>query len=74
MIPASGRARAEVTRAFNSYRNLAKDETAYLIDVGQVTFDTCDGQHPTAGGHQEIFKAVVPVLDKMMGKAPASRP
>jgi lysophospholipase L1-like esterase len=69
MIPVSGRARAEVTRAFNSYKNTAKDERVYLADVGQVTFATCDGQHPTAAGHQAIYTAALPVLDAVVGKA-----
>jgi hypothetical protein len=55
MIPASGRARAELTRAFNTYKSSAKDENTSLVDLGQVAFDTCDGQHPTAAGHQVIF-------------------
>jgi len=56
MIPVSGSARAEVTRAFTSYKSSAKDKNASLVDLGQVKFDTCDGQHPTAAGHQAIFK------------------
>ncbi|MCY3022291.1 MAG: GDSL-type esterase/lipase family protein [Planctomycetota bacterium] len=68
MIPVSGRARAEVTRAFNSYRSSAKDENAHLVDLGRVTFATCDGQHPTAAGHQAIFAAALPVLDAIVGK------
>ena len=55
MIPVSGSARTEVTRAFNSYKTTAKDNNATLVDLGQVKFDTCDGQHPTAAGHQAIF-------------------
>jgi lysophospholipase L1-like esterase len=69
MIPVSGRARAEVTRAFNSYKNSAKDENAYLVDLGQVTFATCDGQHPTAAGQQAIYEAALPALDPIVGKA-----
>ena len=67
MIPVSGRARAEVTRAFESYKSSTKDENAYLADLGQVTFATCDGQHPTAAGHKVICAAAVSVLEKMMG-------
>lgn len=73
MIPVSGAVRGGVTQAFNSYKNASKDANAFLIDLGQVTFDTCDGQHPTAAGHQAIYKAALPVLDPMMGKAPENR-
>jgi len=69
MIPVSGRARGEVTGAVASYKNTAKDENTYLVDLGQVAFDTCDGQHPTAAGHLAIFKAAMPALEKLMGKS-----
>jgi hypothetical protein len=69
MIPVSGRARAEVTRAFNSYNDAARDEAAFLIDLGQVTFATCDGQHPTAVGHEAIYAAALPALDPILGKS-----
>ncbi len=68
MIPVSGRARDEVKHSFNSYKESTKDGNAYLVDVGQVAFDTCDGQHPTAAGHLAIYKAALPVLEEMMGK------
>ena len=67
-IPVSGRARGEITRAFNSYKDSAKDAHAYLVDFGKVTFATCDGQHPTAAGHEAICKAALPVLDPILGK------
>jgi hypothetical protein len=73
MIPVSGRARAEVTRAFNSYKTAAKDENTYLVDLGRVTFATCDGQHPTAAGHQAILTAALPVLDAIVGKAATAK-
>ncbi len=66
MIPVSGRARAEVTRAFNSYKNTSKDENACLVDLGHVSFDTCDGQHPTAAGHQALFKAALPSFKEIV--------
>jgi lysophospholipase L1-like esterase len=69
MIPVSGRGRAEVTQAFNSYKNSAKDENAQLVDLGHVTFATCDGVHPTAAGHQVIFKAALPIFEKLLGEA-----
>jgi lysophospholipase L1-like esterase len=69
MTPVSGRARAEVTRAFNSDKNSAKDNNAFLVDLGQVRFATCDGQHPTAAGHQAIGTAALPALDTIVGKA-----
>ena len=66
MIPVSGRARAEVTRAFNSYKNSSGDHAAHLIDLGPVKFGTCDGQHPTAAGHQAIYGAALPALDALV--------
>jgi lysophospholipase L1-like esterase len=72
MIPVSGQARAEVTQAFNNYKNSSKDGNAYLVDLGPLAFDTCDGQHPTAAGHQTIYKAALPVLEKTMGKTAKS--
>ncbi len=70
MIPVSGRARAEVTRAFNSYKNSSRDTSVYLVDLGWLTFATCDGQHPTTAGHQVIYKAALPVLDAIVRKVP----
>jgi lysophospholipase L1-like esterase len=67
MIPASGRARDEVTRAFNLYKSAAKDDSAWLVDAGKVTFATCDGQHPTAAGHRAIYEAALPALDAILG-------
>lgn len=67
MIPMSGRARAEVTRAFNGYMNSVKDKNAYLVDLGKITFATCDGQHPTAAGHQSIYASALPFLDPIVG-------
>jgi len=68
MIPVSGRGRAEITRAFNSYKKTAQDENAYLVDLGKIAFATCDGQHPTAAGHQAIYKAALPAVDAIVGK------
>jgi len=69
MIPVSGRARVEVTRAFHNYMNSAQDKNAYLVDLGQVKFATCDGQHPTAAGHQTIYASALPFLDPIVGQA-----
>lgn len=66
MVPVSGKGRAEVTRAFNSYKTSSKDENSFLVDLGPVSFDTCDGQHPTALGHQAIYKAALSSLDKLV--------
>jgi hypothetical protein len=68
MIPASGKARAEVTRACNSYISTANDKNTSLVDLGQVTFDTCDGVHPTAAGHQAVFNTA-----KQHIKVPSAR-
>jgi hypothetical protein len=66
MIPVSGRARAEVTAAVESYLQSSKDPHAHLIDLGTVRFKTADGQHPTADGHQSIYEAALPHLDKLV--------
>ncbi len=65
MIPVSGRARAEVTAAFTTYKSDSKDTSAYPVDLGTITFATADGQHPTAGGHVSIYNAALPVFTKM---------
>ena len=70
MIPLSGQGRAEITRAFNSYKSAAGDDGAYLIDLGRITFATADRQHPTAAGHREIFKAALPAFDAVLGANP----
>lgn len=62
MIPVSGRGRAEITRAFGSYKAAAKDARAYLVDLGPISFATCDQQHPVAAGHQTIYKAALPAF------------
>ena len=71
MIPVSGRARKEIQRAFTQYQTSHPDHSAYLIDLGPIAFATCDGQHPTAAGHEAIFKAALPRLDPIL--LPAKR-
>ena len=74
VVPVSGRGRNEVTRAFNSYKNAAQDSNAFLVDLGRVTFATCDGQHPTAAGHAAIYKAAVPAFEAILGPAAQQKP
>ena len=69
MIPVSGRGRAKISKAFQSYKSAAKDNNVYLVDAGRIDFATCDGQHPTAAGHAAIFKAALPIVDAIVGKA-----
>ena len=66
MIPVSGRARAEIQKALTHYQTSNQDNSAYLIDLGPITFATCDGQHPTAAGHQSIFQAALPRIDPIL--------
>ncbi|MCX6879428.1 MAG: hypothetical protein NTW21_37340 [Verrucomicrobia bacterium] len=66
MIPISGKGRAEITRAFNSYVDSDKDRDIHLVDLGQVKFETADGQHPTAAGHEVVFKAALQFIDPMI--------
>jgi alpha-L-rhamnosidase len=67
MVPVSGNSRDEVKQAFELYKNDTKDTSAELVDIGSIAVDTCDGQHPTAAGHQSIFQAALPVFDKILG-------
>ena len=69
MVPVSGRGRTEVAKAVDRYKKSAGDENTCLVDLGQLTFATCDGQHPTAAGHQAIYEAAVPVFGKLLGTA-----
>jgi hypothetical protein len=69
MVPLSGRGRVEITRAFRSYKIAARDDHAYLIDLGRITFATADRQHPTAGGHREVLQAALPAFDAVLGDA-----
>jgi arylsulfatase A-like enzyme len=67
MIPVSGAARAEVTRAYKTWQTTTPDANAHLIDLGKVSFATADKVHPTAAGHQSIFHAVLPEVEKVLG-------
>lgn len=66
MIPLSGQGRAEITRAFHSYESAGKDDNVHLVDLGRIAFATADRQHPTAAGHQVIFRAALPALDAIL--------
>jgi len=66
MIPVSGRSCAEVTSAVESYLQSNKDPHTHIVDLGTVRFKTADGQHPTAEGHQAIYEAALPHLDKLV--------
>ncbi len=67
MLPLSGRGRAEISRAFEAYKAAARDDNAWLIDLGQIMYGTADGQHPTAAGHRAIFEAALPAFDAILG-------
>lgn len=67
MLPLSGRGRAEISRAFEAYKAAARDDNAWLIDLGQIPYGTADGQHPTAAGHRAIFEAALPAFDAILG-------
>ncbi|WP_367870841.1 alpha/beta hydrolase fold domain-containing protein [Luteolibacter sp. Populi] len=66
MIPVSGKARAEVSGAVETYLQTSKDTRTHLVDLGAVKFETADGQHPTAAGHESIYKAALPFFDKLL--------
>ncbi len=69
MIPVSGKARAEVSAAVNTYLQTSKDAHTYLVDLGTLNIETCDGQHPSAIGHRTIFQSALPHFEKIL-KAP----
>lgn len=66
MIPISGRARNEVTTAVKAYQEKSNDKRCYLVDLGKIDFETADGQHPTAAGHQAIYKTALPHFQKIV--------
>jgi hypothetical protein len=66
MTPLSGRARKEVTDAFNAYKDTSKDPNVFLVDLGSITYDTADGQHPVEAGHQAVYQAALSFLDKIV--------
>ncbi|MCX6225795.1 MAG: alpha/beta hydrolase fold domain-containing protein, partial [Bacteroidia bacterium] len=66
MIPVSGCARARVTEAFNDYQSSSGDGCIYLVDLGFFGFETGDGQHPTAAGHETVYKAALPAFEAIM--------
>ena len=63
MIPLSGNGQGVITRAFTSYKKSTHDKYAYLVDLGKIAFEVADGQHPTAAGHQAVYKAALPAFD-----------
>lgn len=66
MIPVSGKGRAEISAAVNAYQKAENDKRVHLVDAGAITFDTADGQHPTAPGHRSIYQAVLPEFEKIL--------
>jgi hypothetical protein len=62
MIPVSGRARTELSRAFASYQSTSGDGRVHLIDLGNLTPSSADGQHPNVAGHEAVYKAALPVV------------
>lgn len=66
MIPVSGKARLEVTAAVQTYLDTSKDAHTHLLDAGPIQFETADGQHPTAAGHQSIYQSVLTHFDKLL--------
>jgi len=73
MVPVSGRAGAALTDAFHRYKQDTGDKFAFFFDLGRLKFATCDGQHPTAAGHQAIFKAAVRAFEEVLDES-SSKP
>ena len=72
MIPVAGRGRAEITAAVLNYQTATGDAALHLVDLGPLKFATCDGQHPTAAGHQTIYEAALSRLASLVPPVPAS--
>lgn len=68
MIPISGRARNEVTMAVKAYHEKSNDKLCYLVDLGQIDFETVDGQHPTAAGHRTVYEMALPQFQKILSE------
>jgi hypothetical protein len=74
MIPLSGKGRTELTAAFNSYKSNGPTDdygapiaaNTYLVDLGPIVYDTADGCHPTAGGHQVVYRAALPKFNSLV--------
>jgi hypothetical protein len=66
MVPLSGKSRAQVTAAFNAYQLSSHDPKVYLVDLGPLKYETADGGHPTAAGHQFIYEAALPFFKKII--------
>jgi lysophospholipase L1-like esterase len=66
MVPFMGSSRAEVASGLQAYKEASGDERAHLVDLGQFTFATADGVHPTADGHQTIFEKLLPAIEPIV--------
>ena len=69
MVPVAGTAEAQVTSAFQSYTNATSDTNTFLVDLGPITYNTADGQHPTANGHKVIYEAALRFFDPLIAPA-----
>jgi lysophospholipase L1-like esterase len=72
MVPFIGWSRAEVTAGLEAYKEVSGDERTHLVDLGQFTFATADGVHPTAAGHQTIFEKLLPAIEPIVKAAQAA--
>ena len=68
MIPISGRARNEVTMAVKAYQEKSNDKLCDLVDLGEIEFETADGQHPTAAGHRAVYEKALPHFQKILSE------
>gem|GEM_PF-379777 len=69
MIPVSGALRDNLKKYFNAYKELSGDTNFHQIDLGDLKISTVDGLHPSAAGHETIFKAAVPAFEKILKTA-----
>lgn len=68
MVPVSGKGRTNLVAAFNTYIASNSDSRAYFVDPGSNTFMLADSQHPTALGHYDIFRSVLPLFTNILGE------
>lgn len=66
MIPVSGAAQAQISQAFRRYAAGSSDTNAFLVNLGSIGFATAEGQHPTAQGHQSIYRVALPYFDPII--------
>ncbi len=71
LVPVSGRGRSEICEAISDYCASTLDNNTCLVDAGDISFDTADGQHPTTRGHEKIYQALLPAFRAILARGDA---